>query len=107
MYKDAVQWAQIRRQVLTGVASQRQVARKCGIARSTVRKMVQMSAPLGFQRRNQIRPPKLGPWSKLIDEILKDDSSKPAKERRSAKEIWEWLKKGRRARSFAPVGLLV
>jgi transposase-like protein len=47
MYSDALQWTRVRRQVLTGVMSQREVAREHSIARSTVRKMVQISAPPG------------------------------------------------------------
>jgi transposase len=92
MYSDALQWTRIRRQVLTGNISQREVAREHGIARSTVRKMVQISAPPWYRRENPIRRPKLGPWLDLIDEILKEDAGKPAKQQRTATEIWEWLK---------------
>lgn len=92
MYKDALQWTRIRRQVLTGVISQREAAENYGIARSTVRKMVQISAPPGYRRENPIRPSKLVPYLGLIDEIIKEDAGKPAKEQRTAMEVWEWLK---------------
>jgi transposase len=92
MYSDALQWTRVRRQVLTGVMSQREVAREHSIARSTVRKMVQISAPPGYCRENPIRRPKLGPWLELIDEIVKEDAGKPAKQQRTAREVWKWLK---------------
>jgi len=100
MYKDALQWTRIRRQVLTGVISQREAAENYGIARSTVRKMVQISAPPGYRRENPIRPSKLVPYLGLIDEIIKEDAGKPAKEQRTAMEVWEWLKMKNEFRSL-------
>jgi transposase len=85
MYSDALQWTRLRRQVLTGAMSQREVAREHGIARSTVRKMVQTSAPPAYRMEDPLRRPKLGPWLELVDGIVKEDAGKPAKQQRTAR----------------------
>lgn len=46
----------------------------------------------GYRKRNPIRPSKLAPYLGLIDEIIKEDAGKPATDRRTAMEVWEWLK---------------
>jgi transposase len=95
MYRDVVQWTRIRRRVLTGGASQRQIASETGIARATVRKMVQFSVPPGCRRGKPFQKPKLGTFLEVIDRIVEEDASQPTKQRRSAKSIWEWLKEKR------------
>lgn len=95
MYRDVVQWTRIRRRVLTGGVPLRQIERETGIARTTVRKMIQFSAPPGYRREKPLQRPKLGPWLGVIDQIVEEDGSQPTKQRHSAKEIWEWLKEER------------
>ncbi len=94
MYRDVVQWPRIRRRVLTGGVPQRQIERETGIARETVRKMIQFSAPPGYRREKPLQRPKLGPWLGVIDQIVEEDGSQPTKQRhchihrrRSPKEI--------------------
>ena len=72
--------------------SQRAVAREFGISRETVRKMLEYAVPPGYQRQQPIKRPKLGPWLGVIDAILKDDKQRPAKQRHTAKRIFERLK---------------
>ena len=55
-------YARVRRAVHVEGRSQRDVAREFGLARKTVRKMLEYSAPPGYQRQRPVRRPKLGPW---------------------------------------------
>ena len=84
-------YARVRRAVQVEGTSEREVARQFGIARETVRKMQRYSVPPGYQRKKPVRRPKLGPWVGVIDQILKDDESRPKKQRHTAKRIWERL----------------
>jgi transposase len=72
--------------------SEREAARQFGIARETVRKMLRYAIPPGYRRKKPVRRPKLGPWLGVIDQILKDDESRPRKQRHTAKRIWDRLK---------------
>jgi len=85
-------YARVRRAALVEGKSQRTVAREFGLARKTVRKMLAYSVPPGYQRQQPVRRPKLGPWLGVIDAILKDDKTRPAKQRHTAKRIFERLK---------------
>jgi transposase len=68
------------------------VAREFGLSRETVRKMLQYAVPPGYQRQQPVKKPKLGPWLGVIDAILNDDKQRPAKQRHTAKRIFERLK---------------
>jgi len=67
------------------------VARDFGLSRETVRKMLEYAVPPGYQRRQPIKRPKLGPWLGVIDAILSDDKQRPVKQRHTAKRIFERL----------------
>jgi transposase len=54
--------------------------------------MPQFAVPPGYQRQQPIRRPKLGPWLGVIDAILEDDKQRPAKQRHTAKRIFERLR---------------
>ena len=85
-------YARVRRAVLVEGMSQRWVAREFGLARKTVRKMLEYSVPPGYQRQKPVRRPKLGPWRGVIDAILDDDQRQPRKQRHTAKRIFERLR---------------
>ena len=85
-------YGRVRRAVRVEGRSQRAVARDFGLSRETVRKMLQYAAPPGYQRQQPIKRPKLGPWLGVIDAILEDDKQRPAKQRHTAKRIFERLK---------------
>jgi transposase len=54
--------------------------------------MLQYAVPPGYQRQQPIKRPKLGPWIGVIDAILDDDKRRPAKQRHTAKRIFDRLK---------------
>ena len=85
-------YARVRRAVQVDGMSIRQAAREFGLARKTVRKMLQFSLPPGYERKKAAARPKLGPWLGVIDQILEDDKSQPKKQRHTAKRIWDRLK---------------
>jgi len=76
-------YARVQRAVLVDGQSQRTVARESGLARKTVRKMLEYSAPPGYQRLKPVRRPKLDPWQGVIDAILEDDKQRPRKQRQA------------------------
>ena len=82
----------VRRAVRVEGRSQRAVAKEFGLSRETVRKMLQYAVPPGYQRQQPIRRPKLGPWLGVIDAILDDDKRRPAKQRHTAKRIFDRLR---------------
>ena len=85
-------YGRVRRAVRVEGRSQRAVAREFGLSRETVRKMLQYAVPPGYQRQQPIKRPKLGPWLGVIDAILSDDKQRPAKQRHTAKRIFDRLK---------------
>ena len=85
-------YARVRRAVLVEGMSRRAAAREFGLARKTVNKMLEFSAPPGYQRQKPVRRPKLGPWQGVIDAILEDDKQRPRKQRHTAKRIFERLR---------------
>ncbi len=85
-------YARVRRAVLVEGKSRRAVAREFGLARKTVRKILEYSLPPGYRRQKPIRRPKLGPWLGVIDAILEEDKQRPKKQRHTAKRIFERLR---------------
>jgi transposase len=88
-------YGRVRRAVVVEGRSQRGVAREFGLSRETVRKMLKYAVPPGYQRQQPVKRPKLGPWTGVIDAILADDKQRPAKQRHTAKRIFERLKNER------------
>ena len=85
-------YGRVRRAVLVEGRSQRAVAREFGLSRVTVQKMLRYAVPPGYQRQQPIKRPKLGPWVGVIDAILEEDKQRPAKQRHTAKRIFERLR---------------
>ena len=85
-------YGRVRRAVRVEGRSQRAVAKEFGLSRETVRKMLQYAVPPGYQRQQPIKRPKLGPWLGVIDAILADDKQRPAKQRHTAKRIFDRLR---------------
>ena len=72
--------------------SLREAARRFGVHRGTVRKMMSFSVPPGYRRKAPPPRRKLGPYLGVIDEILEKDSECPAKQRHTAKRIFDRLR---------------
>src|ERR1022692_3142093 len=85
-------YGRVRRAVLVEGRSQRSVAREFGLARVTVRKMVGYSIPPGYRRKEPAKRPKLRRGMGVIDAILEEDKTQPAKQRHTAKRIFDRLR---------------
>lgn len=85
-------YAQVWRSVFVEGLSEREAARRFGVARETVRKMLRYSVPPGYRRSKSIRRPKLEGFTGVIDQILSEDPQRPRKQRHTAKRIFERLR---------------
>jgi transposase len=85
-------YGRVRRAVRVEGRSERAVALEFGISRETVRKMLRYAVPPGYQRQQPVKRPKLGPWLGAIDAILEDDKRRPARQRHTAKRVFERLR---------------
>ena len=72
--------------------SQHEAARRFGIGRRTVKKMLAHSVPPGYRRSKPVKRPKLDPYTGIIDAILEEDRLRPKKQRHTAKRIHERLR---------------
>ena len=91
MYQVEV-YVQVRRSVYVEGLSERAAARRFGIARDTVRKMLRYDTPPGYRRTKPVRRPKLEAYTGIIDQILIDDREQPRKQRHTAKRIFDRLR---------------
>ena len=85
-------YAEVRRSVYVEGLSERAAARRFGLARDTVRKMLRYRVPPGYRRAQPVRRPKLDAFTGVIDQILSDDQHRPKKQRHTAKRICERLR---------------
>jgi transposase len=72
--------------------SQREAARRFGISRETVKKMLEHSIPPGYRRSAPAKQPKLDPVKGIIDRILEEDRTVRRKQRHTAKRIFDRLR---------------
>ena len=72
--------------------SQHEISRRTGLHRRTISKMLLYASPPGYQFTQPRSKPKLGPYTRIIDQILKDDHLAPKKQRHTAKRILDRLK---------------
>jgi hypothetical protein len=79
VYKVEV-YGRVRRAVQVDGMSVRQAAREFELSRQSVRKMLTFAAPPGYQQKEPVKRPKLGPWGGVIDAILEDEGQ-PKKQR--------------------------
>ena len=78
-------YAEVRRSVYVEGLSERAAARRFGLARETVRKMLRYRLPPGYRRVKPVRRPKLDAFTGVIDQILRDDQHRPKQQRHTAK----------------------
>jgi transposase len=72
--------------------SKRAIARRFGISRDSVDKMIVYSVPPGYRRVAPVKRPKLDGFTDLIDQWLQDDVGGPRKQRHTAKRVFERLR---------------
>jgi hypothetical protein len=60
---------------------------------TTLEKILSHSSPQGYQLSEPRPEPKIGPFKERIDQILEQDKAAPRKQRRSAKRIFERIRK--------------
>lgn len=71
--------------------SLREISRRTKFHRETIKKMIALAAPPGYQRRQEAKRPVLGPFIPVIDGILRSDRTAPRKQRHTAKRIFDRL----------------
>ena len=72
--------------------SSREAARRFGVDRKTISKILTHAEPPGYQRSTPPKRPKLDPFTGIIDHILEDDRTVHRKQRHTAKRIFERLR---------------
>src|ERR1700682_1820480 len=85
-------YAGIRRAVMVDGLSRWEAAKRFGVHRNTITKMLQFSVPPGYRRRERPASKKLGPYMAWIDKVLEDDRSVHKKQRHTAHRIFERLR---------------
>jgi transposase len=85
-------YARIRRAVMVEGLSRREAAKRFGVHRNTITKMLQFSVPPGYRRRERPASKKLGPFMAWIDAVLEGDRSVHKKQRHTAHRIFERLR---------------
>ena len=84
------QWNEIRRRILVEGGSRRQVPRETGMHWKTLKKVLEHSKPPEHRRQRPKR--KIGSFEERGRQILKEDKALPAKQRHTAKRIFERLR---------------
>lgn len=85
-------YARVRRAIMVEGLSRREAAKRYGVHRNTITKMLSFSVPPGYRRRERPISPKLGPYMGWIDKVLEDDRSVHKKQRHTAQRIFERLR---------------
>jgi len=85
-------YAKVRHAVMIEGLSRREAAKRFGIHRNTITKMLSFSVPPGYRRRERPASRKLGPFMAWIDAILESDRSVHKKQRHTAHRIFERLR---------------
>jgi len=85
-------YAKIRHAVMIDGLSRREAAKRFGVHRNTITKMLSFSVPPGYRRRERPASKKLGPYLAWIDAILEGDSQVHKKQRHTAHRIFERLR---------------
>lgn len=68
-----------------------EISRQVGMDPRTVKRILDTGGPPEYQRRSEPRKSVLGPFTAIIDEILKQDTKAPRKQRHTAKRIHDRL----------------
>lgn len=79
----------VRLAVVEEGLSEQEAARRFGIDRRTVKKMLRYTAPPGYRRTQPVQRPKLEEFTGIIDAILAADRDEPCKQRHTAQRFFE------------------
>jgi transposase len=85
-------WTEIRRKVFVEGASKRSIRRDYGVSARTLEKILANAEPPGYRQSTPRPKPVLGQFLGVIEEILLADRDAPAKQRHTAKRIFERLR---------------
>lgn len=83
---------EVRRLFYIEDLSKRAIARKLNMNRRTVARILASGGPPEYERRSEPRRPVLGPFTGVIDEIIKLDQNRRRKQRHTAKRIFDRLR---------------
>ena len=84
-------YRQVRLAVFRDGLSQREAARRFGIDRGSVKKMLEHSAPPGYRRSRPPARSRMDAHAAFIEQILAADQSAPKKQRHTIQRIYERL----------------
>jgi transposase len=90
MYRDPVQWTQIRKRIIKEGASIRQISRETGITGKTIRKILNHSSP-PLRKVREFTHPRLGPHTSTIHRLLEENATLPPMFRLSIRAMHEHL----------------
>ncbi len=85
-------YVRVRRSCHVAGISEREAARRFGIDRKTVSKILKHRLPPGYRRHGVPARPKLDAFVGIIDQILQEDKHRIKKQRHTAKRIYERLR---------------
>ena len=85
-------WAEIRRRVLVEGLSKRAACREFDLHWSTLEKILACDEPPGYREARPRVKPKLGPFLKVITDILEADRLAPPKQRHTTTRIYHRLR---------------
>jgi transposase len=92
MYREIVQWRQIRRRLLEDGTPKKQVARETGISRRTLNRILAYEGPPGYGPRPPYYP-KLDPYIPAIGRLLTEAASLVPASRMTIRDIVEHLRR--------------
>ena len=78
----------VRRMFYREGLSRHEIARRTGLHRQTIAKMLLYSSPPGYRLKQSRPQTKLGPYLHLIDQYLSEDKTAPSKQRHTAWRIF-------------------
>jgi transposase len=78
----------VRRMFYREGLSRHEIARRTGLHRQTIAKMLLYSSPPGYRLKQPRPKTKLGPYLRLIDQYLSEDKTAPSKQRHTAWRIF-------------------
>ena len=91
MYTDMQVWTDVRRAVLVEGISKREACRRFGLHWDTLRRILDHSAPPGYQRVAKVDRPVIGPWLGRLAELIEANRDLPHKQRYTVKRMWQVL----------------